>query len=303
MAMRMPAFVICFSFLVAGTSDAGPLSDAAKVGDVPELERLIASGADIDAIEVFAAPLHWAALNGHPETIDALVAHGANLEVKTDQLGTPLHAAARRGQVEAVEALLRAGADPNSRDRWQFTPLMLAAHQGKSDVVAALIAGGADVNAIGFAEDGVVLGYGPTSVLHLASRKRADEIVAMLQAAGAAPAPILAIETWMASADAARGKEFVERVCFECHGELAAMFAADAGPPLTGVIGRPVASIDGFEYSPALIAFGGTWTPERLFSFVLQPTLTVPGTEMIAVRARGPEMVADIVAYLMSAAR
>ena len=82
--MRMPAFVVCFSFLVAGPCDAGPLSDAAKAGDILELERLIASGADINAIEVFAAPLHWAALNGRPESIDALVAHGANLEVKTD---------------------------------------------------------------------------------------------------------------------------------------------------------------------------------------------------------------------------
>jgi cytochrome c2 len=304
MVMRMPALAACFSFLVAGMCHAGPLSDAAKAGDVPELERLIASGADIDAVEVFAAPLHWAALNGHAEIIDALVAHGANIEIKTDQLGTPLHAAARRRQAGAVDALLRAGADPNSRDRWQFTPLMLAAHEGGTDVVAALIAGGADVNAIGVAEDGLVLGYGPTTALHLASRKGADEIVAMLQASGAAPAPILAIETWMASADAARGKEYVEEtVCIECHGGRTAALQIADGPPLTEVIGRPVASYEGFEYSPALIAFGGTWTPERFFSFVLQPTLTVPGTNMNVVRAQSPEMVADIVAYLMSATK
>jgi cytochrome c2 len=303
MVMRMPALAACFSFLVAGMCHAGPLSDAAKAGDVPELERLIASGADIDAVEVFAAPLHWAALNGHAEIIDALVAHGANIEIKTDQLGTPLHAAARRGQVEAVDALLRAGADPNSRDRYQFTPLMLAVHEAEMEAVAALIAGGADVDAIGAAEGGE-LGRGPTTALHLASRKGADEIVAMLQAAGAAPAPILAIETWMASADAARGKGFVEEtVCIECHEGRTVALHSYGGPPLKGVIGRPVASYAGFEYSPALVAFGGTWTPERFFSFVLQPTLTVPGTNMNVVRAQSPEMVADIVAYLMSATK
>ena len=39
---------------------------------------------------------------------------------------------------------------------------------------------------------------------------------------------------------------------------------AKVGPPLYGVVGRPIASIAGFAYSDALKKLGGDWTYEKL---------------------------------------
>ena len=45
-------------------------------------------------------------------------------------------------------------------------------------------------------------------------------------------------------------------------------------------MGRPVASLAGFDYSEVLVTYGGTWTPNRFYAFALSPALTVPGTYM-----------------------
>jgi cytochrome c len=52
------------------------------------------------------------------------------------------------------------------------------------------------------------------------------------------------------------------------------------GPPLWGVVGRRTASVDGFDYSPALKAFGGSWDRARLDRFLANPKAAVPGTYM-----------------------
>lgn len=52
------------------------------------------------------------------------------------------------------------------------------------------------------------------------------------------------------------------------------------GPPLWGVVGRPVASVQGYDYSPALRALGGTWELARLDVFLTKPDAYVPGTRM-----------------------
>ena len=58
--------------------------------------------------------------------------------------------------------------------------------------------------------------------------------------------------------------------CVSCHA-----FGADEpvleGPTLWGVVGRPVASVVGFDYSAALRGLGGAWTPERLDRFLASP--------------------------------
>ena len=52
------------------------------------------------------------------------------------------------------------------------------------------------------------------------------------------------------------------------------------GPPLWGVVGRQVASVNGYEYSPSLRALGGTWEPARLDVFLTKPSAYAPGTRM-----------------------
>ena len=47
------------------------------------------------------------------------------------------------------------------------------------------------------------------------------------------------------------------------------------GPNLYGVIGRPAGSVEGFRYSPSLLAYGATgavWSVETVAAFITNPT-------------------------------
>jgi cytochrome c len=70
--------------------------------------------------------------------------------------------------------------------------------------------------------------------------------------------------------------------CAACHA-LEPGRNSPAGPTLHDVIGRPVASLPGFNYSPALRRFARAnprWTRELLDRYIADPEALVPGTEM-----------------------
>lgn len=73
------------------------------------------------------------------------------------------------------------------------------------------------------------------------------------------------------------------------------------GPNLAGVVGRPKASHEGFNYSDALKAKGGNWTPEDLAAFVHSPKTFAPGTKMLFPGIADPSDLADLLAYLNTA--
>ena len=63
------------------------------------------------------ASLHWAAIEGHEETVRVLVELGANIEARDTTTGsTPLHLAAIEGHEETVRALVELGANIEARD-------------------------------------------------------------------------------------------------------------------------------------------------------------------------------------------
>jgi len=68
-------------------------------------------------------------------------------------------------------------------------------------------------------------------------------------------------------------------VCTSCHSyhENEPLLV---GPPLWGVVGRPVASVAGYDYSQALRSVGGTWDVARLDQFLAKPEAFAPGTKM-----------------------
>ena len=71
------------------------------------------------------APLHWAGMRSTaPAIVKALLAAGANPDVRDNRVRTPLHYAAAKDEViiEVVEALLDAGADPAAKDSEGKTP-------------------------------------------------------------------------------------------------------------------------------------------------------------------------------------
>ena len=303
--MRFPLSVLLLGLSISTTAEAGPLGDAAKNGDVAEIERLLASGADVDEPGGLGAPLHWAAMNGHANAVKLLAANGADLEVQSSMLGTPLHAAARFDRVEAAEELLAAGANPDSKDKDDFTPLMRTIVENRTSVIDTLLSGGADVDAVGIAPGGQDIGKGPTNALHLAIKYGKSEIARRLVELGAGPQPPEVPVDRISNADAERGRELALR-CGGCHtvaaGDPEPLNSANNGPPLIGLIGRPVADLGGYDYSDALLSYGGDWTAERLYQFVLSPMLTVPGTEMNWPQVLTPEEVADVTAYFASLA-
>lgn len=109
----------------------------------------------------------------------------------------------------------------------------------------------------------------------------------------AAAAPDLG--TLLASASTAAG-ERRSAICRSCH-TFDKGGANGAGPNLWGVVDRPVASHEGFKFTPALAAFGGEWTYERLDAFLKNSAELVPGTGM-AQRFPKPEQRAELLAFL-----
>jgi len=302
--MRLGFMIFFLALFHSTASSAGPLGDAAKKGDVSELNRLLEEGADVNEPGGLGAPLHWAAMNGHVDAVRLLVAKGADLGVQSSMLGTPLHAAARFDRVEAAAALLAAGADPNAGDKDDFTPLMRAIVENRVAGVEVLLSGGTDVNAVGIAPGGQDVGKGPTNALHLAIKYGKPEIVERLRELGAGPMPPEVPAGLIAGADAEMGGNLASARCGVCHvvnpGDPEPLNSANNGPPLIGLMGRPVADLDGFEYSASLAAYGGAWTAERLYQFALSPMLTVPGTEMNWPPELDPQEVAQVVAYFVS---
>lgn len=67
------------------------------------------------------------------------------------------------------------------------------------------------------------------------------------------------------------------RFCASCH---APQVGKPIAPPLTGVVGRPIASVPGFPYSAGLKGRSGAWNEETLDAFLQNPNAFAPGTTM-----------------------
>ncbi|XP_019616646.1 PREDICTED: uncharacterized protein LOC109464149 [Branchiostoma belcheri] len=133
-------------------------------------------------------PLASAAQNGHTETVQVLLANGANPNAQYNYvvLGSdesyekkPLHLAASNGHTETVKVLLKAGADFRATNGANKTALCLAAGKGHIETVKALL--GAGANEITDIE------HLHGTSLHSAASEGQTEIVQVLIAAGMDP--------------------------------------------------------------------------------------------------------------------
>ena len=140
-----------------------PLMFAARVGDVASARHLLAAGADVnDRLANGTSALILAAHSGHGEFGAVLLEKGAN--PNDAAVGyTALHAAVLRSDLALVKALLAHGADPNlkitkptpnRRQGQDFelqpvlvraTPYFVAARYLETDIMRALAAEGADI--------------------------------------------------------------------------------------------------------------------------------------------------------------
>ena len=151
------------------------MCSAAGLGDHAALERLIASGAEVDAADYDGrTALHLAAAEGQVAAAGLLLGKGARVSVVDRWGGTPIvdavrhrqrpmvallkrhgarvpghHAAqlcalAAVGDIEGLGLWIEAGADPNGADYDGRTALHLAAAEGRDDALQLLLVCGAD---------------------------------------------------------------------------------------------------------------------------------------------------------------
>ena len=105
-----------------------PVFDAVRSGDSVAVESLLAAGADVNAVSEYLPDrslLETGVMYGDIQTIRALLAYGADLEVRDEWGGTLLHQALSRAEPEILELLLVAGADPQARNANGLTPAMV----------------------------------------------------------------------------------------------------------------------------------------------------------------------------------
>jgi hypothetical protein len=123
------------------------LFTAASSGNLPRVQELIASGANVNAARnIGATPLYIASAFKFLEIINALIAAGADINKARTNGATPLYIAIQNGHTEVVNILIAAGANVNTAINNGATPLFIASHKLQIEIINVLIAAGADLN-------------------------------------------------------------------------------------------------------------------------------------------------------------
>jgi ankyrin repeat protein len=126
-----------------------PLIDAVLKGDRAVVERLLKSGADVNAANEYGATaLYAASADGRTAIVRLLLDAKADPNAALLSGETPLMAAVDDGHIDVARALIERGADVNRQEtRGGQTALMWAAANRYAELVALLIEHGADLRA------------------------------------------------------------------------------------------------------------------------------------------------------------
>ena len=157
----------------------GEIHDAARDGDLDRVKALVKATPDL----VFSrdnyggTPLLWAAMKGHKDIVEFLLANKADVDAKANDDTTALETASVFGHADVVKLLLANKADVNAKSNLGTTPLHAAADKGYKDIATLLLANKADVNArdnIGLTPLHFAAGYGHKDVAELLLANKAD---------------------------------------------------------------------------------------------------------------------------------
>ena len=162
-----------------GSSSAArpSLHRAVDEGDFSALEKLISSGADVNARSSEEwTPLMLATIKGHTEMIEALLRNGADSNARNRKGWTALMFAVSMSDAVSMRILIEGGASLNARDKEGKTALMQAANENNRVCVRILVEAGADVSL----ED-----HSGETALDIARRRGYEEIVELLRKSGA----------------------------------------------------------------------------------------------------------------------
>jgi hypothetical protein len=135
----------------------------------------------VETVETETVPLVKAVASNELKAVTALLAKGADPNVRNSVETPVLVLAIRRDSAPMVEALLKNGADPNIRDVDTDSPPLMEA-LGRADIVKMLLAAGADVNAASRKEGDLLMGMTP---LMIAALNGSEDVVQLLLDKGA----------------------------------------------------------------------------------------------------------------------
>ena len=104
------------------------------------------------------------------------------------------------------------------------------------------------------------------------------------------------IAALLAAADMDAGAK-VSKKCAACH-SFDKGGRNKVGPNLWDIVGKAVASGEGYKYSNALAGLGGEWTYDNLDAFLAKPKEFAAGTKMSFAGIKDAEDRADLIAFL-----
>ena len=162
-----------------------PLHVAAVYGYKSIAEVLLAHKADVNIkTKSGLTPLHIASEKGFKAFAELLLANRADVAARDNSGATPLYSAIGSGNKPTVELLLAAKSDVNAKTQNGMTPLIKAAQSGQFEIARLLLEKGADVNAK--CDSGVNTGWSP---LHFALPGNRNDLVKLFLDSGAETNP------------------------------------------------------------------------------------------------------------------
>jgi ankyrin repeat protein len=130
-------FIVDFNFVQA-CRDGNSSKALELINDVTNVNQK-----DIDN----NTALYYAVSKGHLDVVRKLIARGADINIKNNELDkTALHTASVQGHINVVRELIAQGADINIQSKIKDTALIHAINYRHLDVVRELIAQGADIH-------------------------------------------------------------------------------------------------------------------------------------------------------------
>jgi ankyrin repeat protein len=140
----------------------------------------------VETVETETVPLVRAVASNDLQAVTALLAQGADANVKNSMEMPVLIMAIRRGSAPVVDALLKHGADPNVRMAdTDLTPLLQAVSLDvpeRAEIARALLAAGADLNAVSLKKHTWLFGVTP---LMVAAANGCNDVVQLFLEKGA----------------------------------------------------------------------------------------------------------------------